>query len=49
VSVVSLVEHLARRIHLLKLHRGVYERCPDWECQQNREWVAHLDARERVV
>jgi hypothetical protein len=36
------VERLARRIHLLKLHRADFRVCQDWECRQNRERLAEL-------
>jgi hypothetical protein len=46
-SAAQEVERLARRIHLLKLHREDYERCPDWECRQNRERLAELQEAEQ--
>lgn len=48
MSSVELAEHLARRLHTLKLCRSAFATCQDWECKRNREQLDRLAAeRER--
>jgi hypothetical protein len=49
MSTAEVLEHLARRIHVLKMCRAPFEVCPDWECEENRAAMARLMGdRERA-
>jgi hypothetical protein len=45
VTIHEVAEHLARRLHTLKLHREPFERCSDWECAQAREVLGKAEER----
>lgn len=42
MSALELAQHLAIRLHQLKMHRGPFSHCEDWECRGNRDQIERL-------